>query len=297
MIELEAEPGGSANGIVKLYNESSDNLFLDLELEAFTSGNESGQPVYLPPESKFDYLDWFTVGQDSILLTPQQIALVPFSVDVPTDAVPGGYYAVIFWKNSGATAPKTAPIVVSSRVGTLVFLKVKGDIKESGELVEFGTGNGQSVFYELPVNFVVRFANTGNIHLRPRGSIELKNIFGDTKILAVNSDQRNILPNSTRLFATTWGYGAVGSNMIQQFWNELKQEFNNGSFGRYTATLNLTYGDSEQSLVSPPVSFWVVPWRLLVVTLAGLAVVVFLFRLNRKINRFKKQLAQKGNNG
>ncbi len=296
VVELSADPGESVNGVVKLFNETSDNLFLDLSIEAFSSGDESGQPIYLPPEAKYDYLNWFTVAQDSIVLTPRQVALIPLTVNVPANAVPGGYYAVIFWQNTNAPGAGQSPIGINSRVGTLVFLKVNGEITESGELVEIGTKNKQSLFYELPINFVVRFSNIGNIHLRPQGKIKLTNIFGQTKSLSINSDRRNVLPGGTRLFEVVWGSSSPDRNLIQQFWHNLKQEFNYLAIGKYTATLELNYGEQNAQTVRGEFSFWVLPWRLIVAVLFSLLIFIFLWRFNRKINKLKKRLTKSGIN-
>ena len=69
LIEMEVEPGESQSGVVKIYNETDESLFLVSSVEAFTSGDESGQPEYLPEISKYDYLKWFNVEQDSVILT------------------------------------------------------------------------------------------------------------------------------------------------------------------------------------------------------------------------------------
>ncbi|NUM25695.1 MAG: hypothetical protein HUU49_03690 [Candidatus Buchananbacteria bacterium] len=293
IIELEAAPGETVNGLVKLFNETAENVVLSSVVEAFTSGDETGQPVYLPPEAQYDYLNWFAVEQKEITLTPRQVALVPFTVKVPFDAVPGGYYAVIFWQTSLA-GENQAPVGINSRVGTLVFLKISGAVTESGEVSDFGLKQPDT-FFELPVDFTVRFTNSGNIHLRPTGTVEVKNIFGQKHYLEINPERRNVLPNSTRLFEVVWGSVGNNTNLVSTFLTKLSQEFDFLAIGPHTATLELEYGSTSPQRLTETISFSIWPWRLLLTGVVLVVIVVFLIRLNNKINRLKKKLTKKIN--
>lgn len=294
IIELEASPGESVRGIVKLYNETSENLALTSSIEAFTAGDEPGQPIYLPPEAKYDFLSWFSLDESAIALTARQVGLVPFTIKVPFDAVPGGYYGVIFWQNNPEQNNNEA-VSINSRVGTLVFLKVKGEVEERGEISEFSIKDQQNTFFEMPINFQVKFSNQGNIHLSPNGTIKLQNLIGQTHYLAVNSEKRNVLPQNTRLFEIIWGNPSSNGNFISDFLSRLGQEFNYLTIGPYTATLELNYGKDNPQVVNQEVRFWFWPWRLIVATLIVLIILTFLIRLNSKINSLKKKVVRKKN--
>lgn len=292
IIELEAKPGESVRGLVKLFNESTDDLVLTSSIEAFAAGDETGQPVYLPPEARHDFLNWFSLDESAVVLTPRQVALVPFTVKVPFDAVPGGYYGVIFWQTE-ATDDGLAPIAINSRVGTLVFLKVQGAVQEQGEILTFEVKNQNNIFFELPVDFQIRFANQGNIHLSPNGTIKLQNLIGQKHYLSINSEKRNVLPQSIRLFEVVWGSSGNNHNLISNFLSKLSQEFKYLALGPHTATLELTYGFDQPQNAVRSVSFWVWPWRLMITAVAALLLIIFLIRLNGKVNHLKRGLAKK----
>lgn len=288
VLELEADPGQIQPGVVKVYNETDQPIFLVASVEEFSAGDETGQPIYIPADERKDFLDWFKVGQTELTLVPGQVAIVPFTVTIPATAVPGGYYAVIFWQTASGSLGGDTAVGVSSRVGTLVLLKVKGDVIELGEIAEFNTSAGQRVFFGLPLSFVVRFSNLGNVHLAPQGTIELKNWLGQTKKLKVNPGQRNVLPQSIRRFEVSWGQSLTG-NLVQNFWTGLKQELSHFSLGKYKASLNLSYGFDTPQTLTQELEFWVIPVRLISSFIVALVLLIFLIKFNLKINKLKKQ--------
>lgn len=289
VVEMEIEPGQSQKGILKIFNEAKENLFLVSSVEPFVAGNESGRPVYLPPEEKDRFLQWFKLSSSSILIKPGQFAVIPFTVEVPIEAAPGGYYAAIFWKNeSAAGLPQDSGVGVSSKVGTLVLLKVKGDLQEKGEIAEFRAGSGNGYFFSLPVDFTVRFANSGNIHLAPGGEIELKNWLGQTEKIEFNPTKNNVLPGSIRQFEIIWGQADAGSAW-RRFFSEALFELNHLSFGRYAATLNLSFGADFSQKISRQINFWFVPVRLIVILLISIFILAGLFKINAKVKNLKKK--------
>lgn len=287
--EMEIEPGQSQKGILKVYNETAEDLTLISSVEPFAAGGQGGQSVYLSPEKKDKFLDWFELSSDSIVLKSRQFAVVPFNVAVPADAAPGGYYAVIFWQPETAAADKkNSAVGLNSKVGTLILLKVKGDLIEKGEVVEFAVSPSKNCYFGLPVKFILRFANSGNIHLAPAGEIELKNWFGRVKRMAVNPTKGNVLPGSTRRFEVVWSR-AGEENIFKSFFPLALEELNNLAFGRYTADLNLSYDADNQQKISKRLSFWVIPARSIVVLLGLIFLAAVLFKINTKIGRLKDE--------
>ncbi len=296
LLEVSVDPGQKQGGLVKVFNETSDVLELVSSIEPFSTTDIVGTPAYLPSDTKNDFLYWFELSQTSITLKPHQVAIIPFTVSVPANAVPGGYYAAIFWQTVSPTNSKV-PVNISSKVGTLIFLTVSGELKEAGGLTEFSPMPKNNYFFSLPVNFLVQFSNTGNIHLNPAGTIELKNWLGNKEILPVNGAKRYVLPSSSRRFEVSWGNESAGGNIWQNFWFEVKQELSHFAFGRYTATLSLNYGASlpagqagQPQQITRQISFWLIPWRLIVVVLLAFIILAILLKINSKIKRLKKDL-------
>ena len=288
LLDFEIDPGQSQAGVVKLYNETEEDLYLTASVEPFRAGDETGQPIYLPAEEKHLFLQWFKIDQEAIILRPKQVAIVPFTVTVPAQAVPGGYFAVIFWETTAGPAGDNTGLSLSSKVGSLVFLKVKGEVTEAAEIAEFKTAAAANYFFKLPINFLVRLANQGNVHLRPTGTIELKNWLGQTEILEVNSAKRYVLPDSIRRFEVVWGQGS-GANVWQNFWPNLKKELTGLAFGRYTATLNLTYGLDQPKTLTEQLSFWFIPGYSIIALIILVLVLFLLKKINSQVKKIKNQ--------
>lgn len=292
LVEIEADPGQTQTGVVKIFNETDQDLFLTASIEDFSPVVEAGQAVYQGTDPKSEQLEWFELAQDEIVLLPRQVIIVPFTITVPQTATPGGYYAAILWQSETKAVVDQPNVGVNSKVGTLVLLKVNGEVLEAGEIVDFQTQPVANYFFELPINFTVRFVNSGNIHLRPTGQVELAGPFGQSIDLPINLNHRNVLPASSRRFEVVWGQSKAG-NFLVDFWQGLKSEITNFAIGPYSASASLTYGTANQQVVSLPITFWLVPYRLLIVFVLGLIILFWLFRTNRKMNKLKNSARKK----
>src|SRR5438046_10551227 len=100
----------------------------------------------------------------------------------------------------------------------------------------------------------MRLRNDGTVHLKPSGSITVRNIFGE-EVARVALPEWNVLPGAVRKFEATAGDG---------YW-----------LGRYTAEIDATYGQ-DRHIIQGSVKFWVVPWKKLTFEL-GIAALFLLF--------------------
>jgi hypothetical protein len=93
------------------------------------------------------------------------------------------------------------------------------------------------------------------------------------KVAVVPVDPLNVLPNSTRRLPAVW-----------------KEQ---GLFGRYTATLSVSYGDKQQ-IITSTTSFTVIPYKPIVATLlVGTLIGFIIYRGRRRIARSLKILFAK----
>src|SRR5690606_6649019 len=125
----------------------------------------------------------------------------------------------------------------------LVYFTVSGDSIEAGQIL--GAQDGEkcsavvtgldvaSFFDRGPVAFSFIFNNTGNIHVRPKGTITITQ-YG-RQVGKVTVEDRAVLPNSQRRFVTTWDRSLL--------------------IGPYEAKLDLVYGSKDYQL-SATASFW-----------------------------------------
>ena len=290
--EIAVNPGQRFEYTVQLYNETDQEMTVYSSASNFTyqEGQEGVPKFYDLAEGEEGLAKWIEVEPGPIVIAPQERKDIKFAVNVPQNADPGGHYAGLFFGSQSSSQAGSSGVGVSEKIGALILMRVSGDIKESGRLVEFNLKNSQTVYDHLPVNFALLFENSGNIHLKPAGEIVITDFTGRTADkVGVNQDQigggKNVLPNTSRHFEAVWTKGPLNVS-DRGFWGKLAAEKDNFALGRYKATLNLEYG-SQGVKEKASVVFWVFPWHLLLVLLIVFIIALaILFLVIRSYNRW-----------
>lgn len=279
-VELNVTPGQKIETEVKLFNETQEAVQLYTEAVNFTADGETGNPSYDFGGTVTDLSSWFQIEKGPIALTPGQRLAVPITLNIPADAEPGGHYAALFFSNTPPQEQGAGQIAIGMKLGTLFLVRVEGTIVEQGSLEEFFLEAGKSTLSRLPAHFFLRFQNTGNIHLRPAGTVNIINMFGKKAgSIDVNPGKGATLPKTIRQYEAAWEKERVQEttgNIWTRFWKEFSNEKNNFALGKYTANLSIIYGLSSDQHASAQVSFWVIPWRVLSVGLAALVILLIL---------------------
>ncbi len=252
--ELFAQPGETVNSQVRISNESDSSVAVSMGAESFVPIGEEGRVALDDSEEHagFSLASWIEMNKTSFTLQPKDIQIIDFAVNVPLNAEFGGYYASILARTSADTSG--GGVGVAQKIGALLLMQVAGDVEEQLRVKSFTAPN----FSEYgPVTITARFENSGSVHLKPRGDITLKNAFGK-EVAKVDMPQNNVLPDSIRKIEVPIGERDM--------------------FGKYTANMLVIYGSTNEPL-SAQVSFWVIPWKITLLVLAGLVILlVFLYR-------------------
>lgn len=302
ILELSIDPGQTITKEITLFNEGAAPVQLYASTQDFEAAGEGGQPKFLPKPvnaNEASASNWITVAPSQIVVDPGKFIKTEFTVSVPLNADPGGHYVAVFWGIQPPTVSGPAAVAVGAKIGSLILIGVTGDIKESGQLKEFTLLKGK-VYTHLPVEFAFRFNNDGNIHLKPKGEIIIRNLLGGKAgAVLANDKEARVLPKQTRQFFTSWQKQEVELStaklgLWQKFWSEFQAERANYAFGRYSAQLSLIYG-SDQKSAAAKTAFWVIPWALIIIYLILLIVLLIIIgRLFRTYNRWIIQNYHKG---
>jgi len=321
--EFSVEKGDTVAQAITITNGEESELILEVSKADFAAEGEAGKARFYEGDdvaSAFSVSSWMTIPTEPVVVPPLGRVTVPFSITVPADAESGGHFGTVFFS---PVVEKNGDVTIKQKVGTLVLVRVAGQIEESASLTIFDTytgdtadtsfteSNTRSLYSSFPVAFAVRIENTGNVHLKPQGSIVLKNMFGTpiarvgeelvlnsagavtgTKLvdyIPVNDGNGNVLPNSSRVFVKKWyGYGSpvVDSEGARSI------EWNGFGFGRYTAELDLSYGSTR--LPVQMIHFWIIPWPIILPSLFGLIALIVVIRLLKKRGRerLKRELRE-----
>jgi hypothetical protein len=266
LIKNNINPGQIWQGAIKLVNNNPAPITVYVEAVDFRGGEETGTVEFIQISKELQNASssayastWMVIDTSPINIEPFASQELPFIVDVPETADPGGHYVALL---AGTRPPELAEsgssIKVSSLLASLLLLNVSGDIKEKGNIREFSTS--KSVYGEANVQFNVRFSNQGNVHIQPQGSIKIINPYNEERgTVTINhkTDFGNVLPGGTRRWEVDW-----------------KGERNLLEMGRYRAELVLTYGESVKQTVDQTLYFWVIYWRPLIIAFSALLVLV-----------------------
>jgi hypothetical protein len=261
LLEMSLDKTTSKAGLIKVGNDENQTQEYFISIQKFVSKGEGGQQEFLPPSETDGLPNWITFDRPSVVLKPGEERNVPFRVTVPANAAPGGYYAVIFFSNIPPNADANDHLQARARTGVLLFVTVNGKAVERLSLKETSLVGGP-LLTRLPAKFVARIENSGTLHEIPMGEVTVRNIFGQTVAkLPLNATQSRILPNSVRAFSAVWQRQSPEEG--EGFWRELREEWRNFAFGRYTATFAFVTR-SEAPLPSTVLVFSVWPWHVLV---------------------------------
>jgi len=290
LININMNPGEAWPSSIKVTNNSSTVIKVFPQAIDYKSGDDGGVEFIFPDKNtledqtavkKFSLSQWLKISGETIDIQPSQSAEIPFVIELPLDAEPGGHYAAIVVGNKSAGEIQGTGIKISSMIASLILLNVAGDITEGGRIRQFSSDKN---FYEAPnVKFTLRFENTGNVHLQPKGEIKIFNMFGTEKgVIQINHENNfgHVLPQSIRKWNFDWSEQNKISNM-----------------GRYKASLILSFGNSGKEAVSQDIYFWVINFKVVGIILGSLLLLIFIIILlikssiKRAVSRTARELS------
>jgi len=255
--EITANPGDKVSNVLKILNNSDSALMVQMKAEDFTAIGESGEVVVREElNESYSLAKWIRVEPEQFTLDPRGQQLVNFTIDVPVSGEPGGHYGSILAMIGGTAATGTGA-AISQKVGSLLLLQVAGPVNELIFVKNFVAPS----FSEYgPITIDARFENRGTVHLKPRGFVQITDIFGK-QAANLSLSQKNILPGSVRKIDTVWDEKIL--------------------FGKYTATLTAIYGSTNEPLTATT-TFWVIPWKITLGITLGVVLVLFILIKSRK---------------
>lgn len=301
IIFLEANPGETITDVVRLTNDfqerdpsqpnyigTSKVIYYPSSLVFQQSGEEGiAQFVF---DSNLPYAQdaskWVSFSESSYIIDYGQTVESNFVLQVPTDAQPGGhYFGLVYGDNQGELYDEVS---LSKSIAALVFLTVRGDVEKDGKLVEFDTGKN---WYEFgPVDFKIRYENTGNVHEVLGGNIFVHkgDITKPIATLTVNERGEKVaLPRSVREIRENWGDGFIVKKAEGGYklnWDSITKIY----VGKYKATLKLRHSSNGERVTSEAeISFWMIPWKLIAALVLIITGFVIYFIVSRR-KRSKK---------
>ncbi len=226
--DLTVFPGESYNATLKLHNPSSIALPVNLKTIPFGAEEETGELLLDRFDSPRNPRTWISFESEELLLEPEEDKRLDFSVDIPVDAPAGGYYLFISltprvpdldpdWGGARNVPTIGIPVMIAT---TELALDPNPE-EELMEVIDF-TARGERIFpfeslfvsaddgnrietglvRRKPTEYLFKVKNNDIYHFQPRGSLIIKNGFGET-ISETSFVGETVLPGMSRNFSIT----------------------------------------------------------------------------------------------
>lgn len=268
-IEMELSPGQTGTFELNISNRLGTDKTFSLALEDFTGSEDPNQTVVLLGSDRGPYSlrDFIKISTSTLDIEHAKRARVSVSVSIPKNAEPGGLYGSVLAGvvSKGGEQSNTNGVVstnpIITRIGTLIFIKVKGEVKEEGKLTDFALAQNKKIISGMNgVKFNLFFKNDGNIHLNPKGTIAINNMLG-TNIGNITVEPWFAMPKSLRFREVSWN-----PNFL---------------LGKYTAIASIErgYGDAKDQI---EYTFWAIPWQIILGVLVGVIIVLAIVKKIRR---------------
>lgn len=259
--ELTLQEGqASTDFSISLSNSTDAAIDLRLLVYDFGALDESGGIAFLGragrETTKYGLRLWASLEKDRVYLEPGESESVKITVNNRENLSPGGHYGAIIVSAAGEGGEES--IAVMPAASTLVLLK-----KIGGEVMrlELDSVNTNKSWFRMPRETTLRFNNTGNTHLVPRGTVEL---FGPTgsKLArgVVNPQSGFVLPESYRQIKVSLSGGG-------QPWLP----------GRYRLVTTWRYDGTEETTVHEEQYWYIGTLALWAMVVSSLVIVLIMF--------------------
>ena len=282
----ELAPGAVVQDYVRIENLGDQSLTLRLyATDAFST--TSGQFALLPSAEKpTDVGTWVTMSADEVTVKPGKDVIVPFEVVVPDNASPGDHVgAVISSLVTEQTNSKGEKILVESRIGSRIYLRVKGDATQQLQIDHLSVGWSGSFWRPWDGRVAVSYdvTNTGNLRVTSTPQIVVNGPIGVQLARSAGPSLPEILPGGTIRVSSD----AEASDAIPG--PELSPVFATGFL-----RVNLALRSDTSIVASSTAGLVAIPWLLVIaLTAVVAAVVLWWWRRRNQQDRIEALVAER----
>jgi hypothetical protein len=268
---LDLDPGEQYEGEATFWNLATRTIDFELQVKGFRQvENFPGTSRILTDQEEandpYSASKWFFVQESSVTISPNSSRKIRYTVTVPEDAANGEHHASIFLlstQDPTGSAPGSQALTDLGS-GPAILINVGDEIEENAQLLSFKTDKG---FYERPpVLFFTEYKNAGNTHITPAGDIVLENFLGqEIERIQFNENSQSVLRGNLATYEDVWENDSL-------FFNDGKL-----AIGPIKARLITTYRSVNPGFapLSASLSFWVLPWKHILV---GMIILGVLYR-------------------
>jgi len=210
--QLSLASGEEKSDFFSVYNAGDKQLSVEVQEEELLKSSEDGKGA--------DVNAWFKVEPEKFDIGPGETKSVRYNIKVPKGQR-GELRGQIFFATNADFA---GGIGIKNRFGVAVYVAIKGTEVVKAKITEVDVSKAPD---NKNIKFSVIVQNKGNVHIRPRGKLLVKNKEGNTvKELALPYGYP-IMPNAGHAYDAIW----EGMDLLK---------------GKYKIVASIQYGDMYQ---------------------------------------------------
>lgn len=279
------KPGEPKELDLKIHNTSTGPEDLKIETKAFKLNDKTGE-IDLNTTAQAEIAPWVSYSNPTFTVNKGEWFTQKVKISLPQET--GFSYSFIIQISRQNPTKVTSGSAVEGSVAVFTLINVdKPGATKQVELVSFEPS--QQVYEYLPATLNIRLKNTGNTIVQPYGNVYIQHKRDDKQpitTLPVNTAQAYLLPGSERTLRATWTDGfpyyqsATGPNgtTVQKLTYDI-DNLKSYRMGRYTAKVVAVYNDGTRDVpITGEVTFWVLPWKAVLVVLGIIIAIILLFR-------------------
>ncbi len=253
--EINLVPGGAEHFSVSVKNNTDKDLEINTMIETFGFIGDRGK-IELFKDINDPFVKFWLkpLSFISFKLRAGEKRKSSFLISVPLDAENKGYYAAIYFEGRSDGDGERKNFWSNN---SLIFLSVEAE--ESNVLLRGGEIEriiGPKFTFYGPTVFGVKFKNSGKIHYKTRGQIEVYNFLNRLSAV-IPVEEKYVLPNSDILVHGVWPQRYL--------------------FGKYFVVARMFDGDGNSRVDALEV--WAIPWQEFLI----FAIIITLIIIARKL--------------
>lgn len=196
---ISVDPGASVTKDFEIINGGEDGYTVDLSVSPYRVVGEQYDPSFTQLPGTVDASEWVSLSKTSEQLDGQKVLTASYTVTVPQNTAPGGYYAVVFAQTSQKQETDASGVIPHNRVGNILYITVNGDVENKGD-VKGGDVPLFSFASSIPLGMKV--SNTGGVHFETKAAFRVTDFRGNE--VFKNEVDRFVLPSTVRDISTNW---------------------------------------------------------------------------------------------
>lgn len=190
------DPGSVYHGSFQVVNQGKTGYKFLVYSTPYRVNGEDYTPEFTVLPTAPNISSWLNFSEPGGTINPDQTVTINYTISVPENTQPGGYYAAAFAETQ---FPQVAnSITLNERVGELFYIEVAGPVAKKGELLTW-----QSNFLQKPpLTSTIRLQDSGSINFPATIRVNVRDILGQTKFSLYTV--KELLPQTIRKITIPW---------------------------------------------------------------------------------------------